>query len=449
MSALRRAWWVASATILLSATARAAAVQPDDMFFAPSSLADGVYPIQPMTGDGVTTPWVATWTAADILALDPGRVDISFVGIQVLPVLIPNPSPTSEQGEYSDADLAAITVSNYTSFYMQQPGTDIMVSSTDYAADLTASQVTLTITAPAIYAVRIQTQSRPGIGQPFEDVDYLFSQFAADYLGEINERDDLGGQRSVEIFESDCYVVSLPDGECHGGSASGMACTTSATCPDNMRCVGGTNNFGVCTVPANCPGGACEESKGVCNVFNGNAAELLTDAGLTPPQLCRALTVAAVEQCIADCKEANGGAKVSVTLIGHGNPGAIAIGGELISNQPGAQKTPGDFAAAIKDCVDEINFFSCNVGQGAAGQQFLDDVYASIPNSSGTTMTVSASKKSTIAGKTRAGYWDQHVKSKRIKIHIPDAALGGGALRLGLAAALAVSGLVAARRRRR
>ena len=89
--------WVL-ALVLLPLRILAAVVQPDDMFFAPSSLIEDTYPIQDMTGDGITTPWQAVWVASDILAFDPGRVDITFVGIEVLPVSIENPSPMAQNG---------------------------------------------------------------------------------------------------------------------------------------------------------------------------------------------------------------------------------------------------------------------------------------------------------------------------------------------------------------
>lgn len=113
------------------------------MFFAPSSLIPGIYPNQPISGDGDTTPYTSVWTTADILALDPGRTDITIIGVEILPVLVPNPSPFSEEGEYTPADLAAINVANYLTYYAQTPGTDINDPDTDYVADLSNNELTI------------------------------------------------------------------------------------------------------------------------------------------------------------------------------------------------------------------------------------------------------------------------------------------------------------------
>ena len=173
-----RAGWIAALQILvMPSVVRSADVPPDQMFLPPSTVVAGVYPSQPMSGGGAS-PYIAAWTVSDIAAIDPTRVDVGMQGIQVLPVLVPNPSPTSIEGEYTPADLASITVENYRAFYVQKPGTDINDPATGYAATMDPGSVTLTINAPGIYIVKIRTESRSAPGQPLEGVDYLFTEFA-------------------------------------------------------------------------------------------------------------------------------------------------------------------------------------------------------------------------------------------------------------------------------
>lgn len=398
--------------VMLSSTSRAAVVPPDDLFFAPSSLVPGVYPIHPMTGDGLTTPWEATWVVGDILALDPARVDVSFTGIEVLPVLESNAAPTSFEGEYTSVEIAAIDVSNYGSYFALLPGTDIMDANTDYVADLTSSVIVFSTTAPATYSIRIKTQSRPGIGQPFENVDYMFTQFVqGDFFEEEEEREDVCVERitAFPFPTADCFVVSNPDTECMGGLYSGQAgCSTNANCPSNMRCNGGINHFLSCSVPANCPGGACEVSIGKCNVALAQAVDLLTDLG---KGICRASTVAQVEACIDACHTVAGGtSKIEVAIIGHGSPGSIGFGSgptrERIRNSGGA-KTPSAFAQTVAPFTNDIHWYSCSTLAGTKGKQFSDAIGNYVATQVGYSTSVTAHGKWTFLGfKTRDGYWD-------------------------------------------
>ncbi|MBI5864361.1 MAG: hypothetical protein HZB38_07625, partial [Planctomycetes bacterium] len=130
-------------SVLAPAIVVASVIPPDDMFFAPLSLTPAVYPVKGFTGDGTATPWTATWTTGDVLSRDSGRSDIVLTGVQILPVLVPNPSPESEQGEYTAAELGSITVGNYMTYYAQKPGVDLLDPATDYVGDLTGNVITV------------------------------------------------------------------------------------------------------------------------------------------------------------------------------------------------------------------------------------------------------------------------------------------------------------------
>jgi hypothetical protein len=350
---------------LLIGAASADPIEPDDMFFPPSSMVTDVYPTQPMTGDGETTPWTAVWTEGDILALDPGRVDVTISGVEILPVLVENPSPSSSEGEYTPADLAAINVANYRDLYLQQPGTDIMDPETDYAADLTTNVLTVEFTAPAVYAVRVETTSRSGPGQPIEQRDYLYSQFVADFFG----GEAAGVQRRASLPEKDIYVVSDGDPKDNG--------------------------------------------------FLVNTNSTLTEQG---KKVCRATTLKAAIKCMCDESERLG-RKVGVVLAGHGNIGLIKVGEQFIGE--GLDMTPAEFQKQIDKCVDQIHFFSCNTAQGANGQKFLKDFANSIGAASGWSDTVTAAKSSYFLFiKIRSGYFDVGAGAKKEK----KAAEGGGGI---------------------
>jgi hypothetical protein len=351
------------AVCLWCAVGWAAPVQPDDMFFPPASMVEGVYPIQPTNGDGVSSPWVATWTASDILSIDPGRVDITFTAVEVLPVLVPNPSPSSAEGEYADSDLAAINVTNYASFYLQRPGTDIMDPATDYTADLEPNEVTFTATAPAIYAIRIITQSRPAPAAPLEEVEYVYNEFLADFFGEDGARDRAAVTRKGSLPATDLYVISDMD-------------------PND-------------------------------NGFLTNSASNLADEG---KNTCAAKDLAAAVKCVCD-ESKRLGRKISVTLIGHGRPGSIKIGTERINNDTDSVNTPPVFQKKIDKCVDKLHLFSCNTADGNAGSQFMKEFAKSITKGAGGWKnTVTAAAKSTfLLIKVRSGYFDIQAKAKEEK----------------------------------
>jgi hypothetical protein len=326
-------------------------------------MVEGVYPIQPMSGDGVTTLFTAVWSASDIIARDPGRVDVSITGVQILPVLIENPSPTSTEGEYTYSDLAAINVGNYHSFYLQQPGVDIMDSQTDYATDLTDNVLTVQFAASAVYEVRVKTTSRGGAAQPLEQRDYLYTQFAGDDFGQDGARDAAGVMRKAGMPDADIYVVS--DGD---PKDNGFLVNTNAT---------------------------------------------LTDQG---KDVCRAISLTTAATCMCE-KSTQLGRKVSVVLAGHGRPGSIKIGLSRINGFTDGTMTADAFQKLIDKCVSQITFFSCDTAKGAAGTTFLQDFDGSLGqgNSAGWAVPVTAAQPVRLLFKVRSGYFDTEATGKAKK----------------------------------
>ena len=363
--------FVAAAIVVLccSAVTWAAVVQPDDMFFAPSSMVTGFFPEQPMTGDGVTSPWTADWTVTDIEGMDPARVDIAFTGIEILPVLVPNPSPLSIEGEYTTLDLGNITVHNYRSFFLAAPGIDIEDPDTDYVADVSSEHVRFQAVASSIYAVRLRTQSRPAPGAAYEQVDYLFTQRCGDdYLDEPASQ-PASVSRKIDINASDIYIVS-----------QGESTPAAQKAPDSA--------WAILTTTPNRPG----------VVTRANTLEKAID------DICR--------ESLLQHK------RVSVTLIGHGNPGLFQLGNETISNSPGATMTPLQFQDRIDQCADDVTFLSCNTAEGPAGNAFLRDMAASLEKGAGAwNETMTASPPVLIFGvRFWPGYFDVEATAVQTKL---------------------------------
>lgn len=349
--------------VLLLATVygRAGILSPDYLFFAPDTLPEAVYPSQAMSGDGVNAPWQSVWTAADIAALDPGRYNISIVGADILPVLIGNPS--SPDGSYTTSDLAAITLDNYRSWYLQQPGVDISDPATDYVADLTSNVLTVQFNAPAVYAVRVETYSSSTPGGPADEPrNYIYRQFVAAGFLEDGAPDAAGAQREVDIGDADIYVISDP-------------------------------------TPA--------------DPVLDNAAAILTAKG---KKVVRAKNLADAEKAICDESTAKG-RKVKVNMIGHGRPGSINIGGERITDDADKKTTPAAFQKKVDKCTDGIAFTSCSTAKGDKGSKFLRDFANSVGVASGWTVavTVEAAVKNKDGSVKKAGFFDVEATGKKME----------------------------------
>lgn len=301
-------------SILLGA-AGAAPIAPDDLFFAPSSIVAAKYPRETVTGNGANIPWQAVWTAADIAAVDPGRVDITITGAEILPILVPNPAVTSTEGEYTSADLAAITVSNYNTYYYRHPGTDLTNTATDYAADLTSNVLTAQFKFGSTYQVRVKTTSRSAPANPVEARNYIFTEYVNDFQADTGGGDAEGASRQFPTPDGDIYIVSK-DPTDNGAMANGEA---------NLK----------------------DQGKDVTEV--SNIQEL-------------------IDAILAACKKKGG--PVCVVLLAHGNSGLVKVGNQYIA-ESGGDMTPTEFGKKVKGCVKCITLLSCLVGNDSTFCQDL------------------------------------------------------------------------------
>jgi hypothetical protein len=292
-------WFVAAVAatlgILFATTlAQASAVSPSDLFLAPSMVPDDFYP-----GHALSIGAHQAYTPADVGG--------TLLGVKVLPLLEPNPSTASGQGEYSDSDLLNITQSNYSSYFYAQPDLD-------YAADFTSSEIDLDYGKAGSYVVAINAENS---GVPFtkyfvDDVDDAIGQIAnPDRRGVSRVATPMGSPMADKIVVSNQAVEGMPPA--NGYSAGALATLQS-------------------------------QGKNVMAANNLNDAIMM----------------------IMDAFTAAGG-PITVDLVGHGEPGKIQIGNTVLAAQGGAM-TPAQFGAALKGKVSNINFFSCNTGVGQAGQ---------------------------------------------------------------------------------
>ena len=94
-----------------------------------------------------------------------------------------------------------------------------------------------------------------------------------------------------------------------------------------------------------------------------------------------------------------------MSLVGHGRPGSIRIGTERIDSDADGVMTAKQFQECIDPYVSAIEFWSCNTGEGVAGDKFLQDFADSIGLASGFTVATTASQtfRDTLAGGRRLG----------------------------------------------
>lgn len=149
----------------------AALVSASDLFLAPALVPEDDYAT---TGRTFSTP-----AESLSLSFSPGSHALlpaggSIVGAHILPLL--NPNPATAMGEYSSADLAAITSGNYASYFFRLPGTH-------YAADLTGGVLTVDFHAS---------------GQYFVGVDYVFGGAASTVLYHVEVNDFFGGDGAAD-----------------------------------------------------------------------------------------------------------------------------------------------------------------------------------------------------------------------------------------------------------
>jgi len=106
----------------------------------------------------------------------------------------------------------------------------------------------------------------------------------------------------------------------------------------------------------------------------GEAAVTNQAAGLLPGSV-RAGSIDDVVNAIKAASQKKG-RKIAVNLIGHGAPGAIQFGNEIIGD--GWNMGAKEFQKLIDPYVSSIVFISCNTASGAAGDKFLTEIHDSI-----------------------------------------------------------------------
>jgi hypothetical protein len=304
-----RAFVLLGATLIfLPLEGLAILVTNDDLFLPPSLIADGLYDTN-ILKFGASTSVVQSYTSANIGG--------TLLGVRILPVLNPNPAPSSVEGEYSPNDLAGINVSNYSLFFFRQPGVD-------YFADFTPDVISVDYRASGQYFVEIRAENN---GVQFTR---LFHDQADDFFMQDPPKapkDQAGVSRRIAIPTADLYLVSDQD-------------------------------------PA-------YDDRGALDI----AASVLTNAG---KDVKRVGSLQAVKDAIEAAYKANGNKKVEVVLVGHGRGlpmGSIKIGTERINNDTDSDMTPKDFQKMIDAWAHSIQFYSCNTGQD---QAFVDDFASSI-----------------------------------------------------------------------
>lgn len=307
----------------------AALISSDDLFLSPSLVAEDFYTTHFSLIGGTQT-----YTAADLGA-------DSILSARILPLLNPNISPTSSEGEYTDADLSGINLSNYASYFFRQPNVD-------YFADLTASVLDVSYLSSGQYFVELSAEKN---GVVFTR---MFHDQVEDFFAELPPKvpkEKASVSRKVDTPSGDLHVVSEKDPHDNG--------------------------------------------------FNKNARDTLTNDG---KNVKGADSLAAAKKAIEDAYKANGNKKISVVLYGHGAPGVIKIGTELITDDKNGDMTPLEFQKMIDPYVKSIEFFSCNVAKGAEGNKFLKDFASSIGLATGYQVTVTGG----------VGYFDVKATGKKL-----------------------------------
>lgn len=289
-------------------------VDADALFLAPSSISEDYYSTH-MLSLGSSTVVSQFYSTADLGGA-------SITGVHILPLL--NPNPVTSEGEYSSADLGAITAANYSSYFYRQPGSA-------YTADLTSNAVRVDYQASGQYFVRIDALDAQG---------HAFSTVYHDQVDDFFAEDPAHG---VKDKASVSRVIDTP-------SADLILISKDPTDNGAMK----------------------------------NAKETYDKAGTKYVEVG---SVADVKKAIEDAYKANGNKKISVALIAHGfglPKGGVKVGGDYITSIPG-YTSPGDFQKMIDPWTNAIQFVSCNTGQD---KSFLQAVADSVGKATGYETTV-------------------------------------------------------------
>ena len=295
------------ASVLSGWSLQASPVSASNLFLSPTLVPTAFYtPI--LLNAGATYVFQSSLLGADLS------------GVQVLPLLKPNPAAPVE-GQYTLAELAAITFANSDTYFDR-------VAGTDYLADLDPTDAEVTFNGDGSYFVRLTDVNGNSV-LSYVQVD---DQWIPDGAAPVGPS---GPERRIATPKADVNVVSK----------------TEST-PEKQKAV-------------------------------DNAAAALAADGQT---VVRADSVDAVVAAIKAAYDANGKKKVTVSLVGHGAPGRIKIGGERIGD--GFTISVADFQKKIDPYVSYIRVLACEAAQGAAGSKMLSDLAKSIGAASGYTVPV-------------------------------------------------------------
>lgn len=174
------------AALLLCAPTFAQYIGNDELFLAPLDVPTQVY-------DGIPL------AAGDSFTFSTGSVTgaTQLLSVHVLPLL--NPNPATVEGEYSERDLANVSLGNYSSYYYRQPNVDYS------ATIITNDTTTVTFSQEGQYYVQLVTSDGNAV------TNTVFRADVDDYLLEIPSlglRDATGAGRVLPCPNSDLIVIS-------------------------------------------------------------------------------------------------------------------------------------------------------------------------------------------------------------------------------------------------
>lgn len=281
--------------LLFSVASDAANVSPDDLFLPPSLITNGFYDTHILTvGSGTNV--IQTYTSNDMGG--------TLLSVRILPVLNPNPAPTSSEGEYTPDDLANINVTNYSEFFYLQPGTD-------YLADVTPETITVDYRASGQYFVEIRAATN---GVQFthiylDQVDDFFVGEAEAFPGRVYPR-------------KDCNLYLVSQDPTDNGAMTNAYDTLQAA---------GKHPQWVTNITATV--------NAISNAFvlnNNYRVEVSLDAHGVAPY---------------------------TNNNGHVSGRGLAIGNQVVSTNAGSDMTPKDFQKKLDGWVHSIHFYSCELAQ--------------------------------------------------------------------------------------
>jgi hypothetical protein len=308
-----------------------------------------------LTGLDGSSGLTQTYTSADM-----GGANI--IGARILPLL--NPNPSTSQGQYSDKDLAAINLSNYSTYFFAQPNQD-------YFANLSSGTLTVEYDAPGTYFVEVTAEQN---GVTFSKV---FEDAVDDYVGAIGATPDPTQPGRVIASPNAALNLVSNDGTAYNNAAF-------ATLTSEGKNVQRTNSVQ----------NAIAQIQAACRARGGPISVALVGHGVPG-----AISIG----------------NTWITLNPRPNSNDLTP-----AQFQAAVDTMNDGSG--RACVDAIDFYSCNTGRDGVnvnltrnpnamlGTQFLNAMQASIPNTRAFNQFTTAFAPVVVLTRqgwvTRPGYFD-------------------------------------------